>query len=77
MLLLDEPVAGLDPEHRERVTDILRRSPLTTLVVSHDRAFLQEVTQRMVNLHSGRLEPLLPVERPAQPLPADPARAAD
>jgi energy-coupling factor transporter ATP-binding protein EcfA2 len=44
LLLLDEPVAGLDREGRGRITELLGRLPAETAVViaSHDRSFLSD-----------------------------------
>ena len=57
VLLLDEPVAGLDDETWERLAAILAALPLTMVVVSHDRRFLQRVVTRTVQLRAGRIEP--------------------
>ncbi len=58
VLLLDEPVTGLDPESAGRITAILHALPQAMLIVSHDRAFLESVTMRSVRVEGGRLEPL-------------------
>ena len=55
VLLLDEPTSGLDAKTEERLIDILRALPQAMLVVSHDRAFLEKVTQWEVSLDNGRL----------------------
>ena len=57
VLLLDEPTSGLDAETEERLTDILRALPQALLVVSHDRVFLERVTQWEVFLENGKLRP--------------------
>lgn len=56
VLLLDEPLAGLDDEHETRITEILLSLPQAMLIVSHDRAFLDRVTQCTRVLHNGLLE---------------------
>ena len=56
VLLLDEPVAGLDEEVEGRVTEILAGLPQAMLIVSHDRRFLERVATRMLRLAGGRLQ---------------------
>lgn len=55
VLLLDEPVAGLDPESEERITEILASLPQAMIVVSHDHSFLKSVTERSIEVVGGRL----------------------
>ncbi len=42
-LLLDEPVIGLDDEHRAKFICILKEMKRPYIIISHDREFLQEV----------------------------------
>jgi len=44
LLLLDEPVIGLDDEHRGKFINILLGMERPYIIISHDRKFLQEVT---------------------------------
>ncbi len=44
LLLLDEPVIGLDDDHREKFIRILRGMERPYFIISHDREFLREVT---------------------------------
>jgi len=53
VLLLDEPVIGLDDEHRSRFTKILRDSSLTFLIISHDHDFLGEVAAGKFRMADG------------------------
>jgi cobalt/nickel transport system ATP-binding protein len=55
VLLLDEPTAGLDDDAAHRVTEILAGLPQPMLVVSHDREFLNRLTNRLVRLVGGKL----------------------
>ncbi len=55
VLLLDEPTAGLDDAALTRVTEILAALPQAMLVVSHQRDFLEQLTQRTYRLADGRL----------------------
>jgi ATP-binding cassette subfamily F protein uup len=60
VLLLDEPTNDLDIETLNEVEDLLDGWPGTLVVVSHDRYFLERVTDRvMALLGDGRLS-LLP-----------------
>jgi cobalt/nickel transport system ATP-binding protein len=54
VLLLDEPVLGLDEEHRERFVDILCGMQ-TFIVVSHDREFVERVTDVRCRIENGRI----------------------
>ncbi len=56
VLLLDEPLGGLDEEVAERVTGILSGLSQAMLIVSHDREFLQRIATRTVLLRAGRIE---------------------
>ena len=55
VLLLDEPIAGLDDDAVRRVTEILAGLPQPMLIVSHDRQFLRQMTNRSVRLVGGKL----------------------
>jgi ATP-binding cassette subfamily F protein uup len=54
LLLLDEPTNHLDLDAIERVEELVRRTP-AAIVVTHDRAFLDRVTTRIVELDRGLL----------------------
>ncbi|MFW6137927.1 MAG: energy-coupling factor ABC transporter ATP-binding protein [Spirochaetota bacterium] len=53
VLLLDEPVSGLDEQHRERFIQVLQTYNHTCMVISHDQDFLNRVIQRRYVLHNG------------------------
>lgn len=55
VLLLDEPMAGLDEEHGQRVSAVLFGLTQALLVVSHDTDFLKRATLRVVQLTRGSL----------------------
>lgn len=55
VLLLDEPLTGLDEEHEARITEILLRLPQAMLIVSHNREFLAQVAHRAYTLRDGSL----------------------
>jgi ATP-binding cassette subfamily F protein uup len=50
VLLLDEPTNDLDIETLTELEDLLDRWPGTLVVVSHDRYFLERVTEHVVAL---------------------------
>ena len=54
LLMLDEPTNHLDPESIEWIAEFLDEFQGTVLVVTHDRYFLDRVTNRMVELSEGR-----------------------
>lgn len=57
LLLLDEPVAGLNSEETAAVGDqlkLLRRGGHTILLVEHDMDLVMEIADRVVVLDSGR-----------------------
>ena len=60
VLLLDEPTNDLDIETLTEVEDLLDDWPGTLLVVSHDRYFLERVTDRVVALLGDGRVSLLP-----------------
>ncbi|KAJ6107955.1 ABC transporter ATP-binding protein [Penicillium sp. IBT 18751x] len=56
LLLLDEPSNMLDVPSITFLANYLQGYPSTVLVVSHDRAFLNEVATDIVHQHSERLD---------------------
>ncbi|TID15763.1 hypothetical protein CANINC_004292 [Pichia inconspicua] len=56
LLLLDEPTNMLDVPSSAYLGDYLQTYPATVLVVSHDRAFLNEVATDIIHQHSERLD---------------------
>jgi len=58
VLLLDEPTASVDVETTARIAEILNRSSLSYLIVSHDRRFLVKTTRSMFHLKNGLLTPV-------------------
>jgi len=56
LLLLDEPSNMLDVPSITFLSNYLQGYPSTLLVVSHDRAFLNEVATDIIHQHSERLD---------------------
>jgi ATP-binding cassette, subfamily F, member 3 len=55
LLLLDEPTNYLDLEGALWLQDYLGRYPHTVVTISHDRDFLDEVTNHILHLDAGKL----------------------
>ncbi len=55
MLLLDEPTTGLDEATTARIIDILLESGLPYLIISHDRDFLRQTTNKRLRMDQGRI----------------------
>ncbi|HJR95840.1 MAG TPA: ABC-F family ATP-binding cassette domain-containing protein [Gaiellaceae bacterium] len=78
-LVLDEPTNHLDVESREALEAALEAFPGTLLLVSHDRALLDAVPDRIVAIEDGRLRSYdggwadMERERSAPATPAEPA----
>ncbi len=78
ILLLDEPLAALDPQIREQLRDELkslqRRLGVTTVMVTHDQAEAMAVADLIVVMREGRIEQSGPPEAvydaPASPFVA-------
>jgi molybdate/tungstate transport system ATP-binding protein len=60
VLLLDEPLASLDPCFREEIRDLFRslhqETGITVLMVTHDFTDAHTLAQRVAILHDGRIE---------------------
>ena len=55
LLLLDEPTNYLDLEGVLWLTDYLKSSPATIVVISHDRDLLDDVADQILHLERGKL----------------------
>ena len=58
VLLLDEPVTGMDPVNRRRVIELVRRlgrEGKTVLVSSHILHEVEAMTRRVLLIHNGRI----------------------
>ena len=55
VLLLDEPTNHLDIESIQWLENFLRVSPGAGVLVSHDRAFINNVTNRTIEISCGRI----------------------
>ena len=55
LLLLDEPTNHLDIESTQWLEDVLKTSPSSVLMVSHDRAFIDNVCTRTIEITLGHI----------------------
>lgn len=55
-VLLDEPTNHLDIESIQWLEDFLKKYPGAVVLVSHDRAFLDAVTNRTIEITMGKIE---------------------
>lgn len=55
LLLLDEPTNHLDIESIQWLEDFLKTSPSAVMMVSHDRAFIDNVCGRTIEITLGRI----------------------
>ena len=55
VLLLDEPIAGLDNRVREKLINILNGLDITYLLISHDFDFIKSVTDKIYSMESGKI----------------------
>jgi ABC-2 type transport system ATP-binding protein len=58
VLLLDEPVSGMDPMNRRHVVDLVKRfgrEGKTVLVSSHILHEIEAMTRRVLLIHNGRI----------------------
>jgi ATP-binding cassette subfamily F protein 3 len=56
LILLDEPTNHLDIESIQWVEGFLTQHPGAVIVISHDRAFLDNVTSRTIEISAGKLQ---------------------
>lgn len=55
VLLLDEPTNNLDNEAYKRLTDILKSLNISKVIISHNREFLSDLTEKTYRLEAGQL----------------------
>lgn len=55
VLLLDEPINGLDTKTQKIITDILSKLELSYIIISHDIDFLADTTNDLYTLQEGRI----------------------
>lgn len=55
LLLLDEPTNHLDIESIQWLEDWIKAAPCAAIIVSHDRAFIDNVTTRTIEISLGKI----------------------
>jgi ATP-binding cassette subfamily F protein 3 len=55
LLVLDEPTNHLDIESRQILLNAVKEFDGTVMVVSHDRHFLRETVDRVLEIHDGKM----------------------
>ena len=55
-LILDEPTSGLDEITSARLVEILLRSDLGYLIISHDRDFVTRTAEKVLYMKDGKIE---------------------
>ena len=59
ILFLDEPAAGMNPQERAELTELIRKIKdefnITIMLIEHDMSLVMEVTERIYVLEYGRL----------------------
>ena len=55
ILLLDEPINGLDTKTQKKITDILSKLELSYIIISHDIDFLADTTNALYTMQEGSI----------------------
>ncbi len=55
VLLLDEPVTGLDEKTRQRIEAILKKLDISYIMISHNMDFLARLTSRIFSINNGKI----------------------
>jgi ABC-type branched-subunit amino acid transport system ATPase component len=55
LLLLDEPVAGVQPEYREQILQLIQSFNKTVIVIEHNPEFLEKLTENILFLDGGKI----------------------
>jgi len=55
LLLLDEPVAGVQPEFREEILTLIKGFNKTVIVIEHNPEFIERLTDNILFLDGGKI----------------------
>ena len=55
ILLLDEPVAGVQPEFRKQILNLIKDFNKTIIVIEHNPEFLEKLTENILFLNDGKI----------------------
>ena len=56
IIVLDEPTSNLDPYHRRKIIDWIKKSDRTVLIATHDLDMVGETVQRVIILCNGKIK---------------------
>jgi cobalt/nickel transport system ATP-binding protein len=56
IIALDEPTSNLDPYHRRKIIEWIRKSNRTVLIATHDLDMVADTVQRVLLLHKGKIK---------------------
>jgi len=56
IIALDEPTSNLDPYHRRKIIDWIKKSDRTVLIATHDLDMVAETAQRVIILRKGKIQ---------------------
>ncbi len=55
VLLLDEPLNGLDVDTRSKIVEIISNLDMSYIIISHDIDFLMTTTNQICTLENGKI----------------------
>lgn len=55
ILVLDEPTAGLDPQGRRELIELLLKLPQTMLIATHDLDLVEKISDRVLIISKGKI----------------------
>ena len=55
IIALDEPTSNLDPYHRRKIIQWIKRSKRTILIATHDLDMVGETSERVIILRKGKI----------------------
>lgn len=55
LLLLDEPVAGVQPEFREEILNLIKGFNKTVILIEHNPEFIEKLTDNILFLDGGKI----------------------
>lgn len=56
IIALDEPTSNLDPYHRRKIIEWIKKSNRTVLIATHDLDMVADTVQRVLLLHKGKIK---------------------
>ena len=57
ILLLDEPVTGLDKDAKDKIIECIKKVDIPSVIVSHDWDFLEQITDSIYVIENGKCSP--------------------